>query len=404
MIGDKEIPVKIWELPNGNVGFRFNERDTTGRLLTSWRGERLFDNTVHELMDDVVARHAKAVGRGVIKTKVHCDTKGTYGLVSGRFFLALIDDGNVWEYPIISHETTDETPGFFECERVYSVSESSSHIRAIESLRWNFITRGLVFSDQTEMSLLLMGILLFDGGICLLIYWLFRSIPWSTIFILVGYFILFCITEWTVSDAAGKFWVILRKVVSAPMFIIYFVVGMMQPFIAIVGTYLLVSMFAFGFLYLILVGLNSICGLGLSSATRAFLVMSVGSILCSHSYATTKWVIHRSPLRNWGNHAFESYREELAEYVMHPSNVIAVLYFLYFVFLIVSGYMQIQSNSYLVNKEFDAAVLKAFLVFIAFTNMRIKAKDAELDVKELWRKTLLLFSLDKEGGKSDHVV
>ena len=80
------------------------------------------------------------------------------------------------------------------------------------------------------------------------------------------------------------------------------------------------------------------------------------------------------------------------------------LYSLYFFFFFFSGYLQIQSDSFLVNMEFDAAVLKAFLVFIAFTNMRIKAKNAELDVKELLRKTLSLFTLDKEESENDFMI
>ena len=405
MMGDNEtVPVKKWALPNGNVCFSFNEHDKTGHLLSSWRGEMLFYHTIHELMDEVAARDADDVGRDVIKTKVHGDTKGTYGLVSGWFFLALLDDGSVREYPIICHEANEQTPEYFECERVFSVSENPIHIRAIETIRWNRITRGLRFSDQTTMSLLLIGVLLFDGGICFLIYWVFRRAPWWSLLIITGYFILLCFTEWAASKSSGKYGRVLRKIVSAPMLLIYFVVGIMQPFVAIVGTYLMVSIYAFGFLYLFLVGLNSLFRLGLNSATVAFLVMSFGSIICAHSYSTTKWVIHRSPLRNWGNHAYESYREELAEYVIRPSNVIAVLYSLYFIFLVVSGYLQIQSDSYLVNMDFDAAVLKAFLVFIAFTNMRIKAKNAEMDVKELLRKTLSLFTLDKEESENDFMI
>lgn len=38
----------------------------------------------------------------------------------------------------------------------------------------------------------------------------------------------------------------------------------------------------------------------------------------------------------------------------------------------------------------------AFLVFIAFTNMRTKAKEAELDSKELLKQTLGLFVHDEK--------
>jgi uncharacterized membrane protein YesL len=80
---------------------------------------------------------------------------------------------------------------------------------------------------------------------------------------------------------------------------------------------------------------------------------------------------------------------------MHPSNIIFALYLVYFVFLAISGYLQIQDAGYLISEGGDAAVIKAFLVFIAFTNMRSKQKDAKLNVKELLHKTLLLFEQDK---------
>ena len=57
--------------------------------------------------------------------------------------------------------------------------------------------------------------------------------------------------------------------------------------------------------------------------------------------------------------------------------------------------MQIEKESYVISQEFDTAIIKAFLVFIAFTNMRAKAKDAELDTKELFIKTIKLFAKDE---------
>ena len=62
--------------------------------------------------------------------------------------------------------------------------------------------------------------------------------------------------------------------------------------------------------------------------------------------------------------------------------------------LALSGYIQIENGSYLISESFDAAILKAFLVFIAFTNMRNKAKVAEVDVNQLLRKTMGLFVHD----------
>lgn len=60
----------------------------------------------------------------------------------------------------------------------------------------------------------------------------------------------------------------------------------------------------------------------------------------------------------------------------------------------VSGFLQIEKGSYLISQELDTAVLKAFLVFIAFTNMRTKAKDTEVNIKDLFQRTLKLFVHD----------
>ena len=57
--------------------------------------------------------------------------------------------------------------------------------------------------------------------------------------------------------------------------------------------------------------------------------------------------------------------------------------------------MQIEKGGYLISETFDAAMLKAFLVFIAFTNMRSKSREAEMDAKQLLKKTMGLFEHDK---------
>ena len=70
------------------------------------------------------------------------------------------------------------------------------------------------------------------------------------------------------------------------------------------------------------------------------------------------------------------------------------LYLIYFAFLAVSGFLQIENENYLISQELDTAVLKAFLVFIAFTNMRTKAKETKVNIKDVFQRTLKLFVLD----------
>lgn len=121
-------------------------------------------------------------------------------------------------------------------------------------------------------------------------------------------------------------------IISIPLVISCFFVNIISPFITIVGTYCFAFLFAFGVPTVILASLSLIGWLVLKPETIVFIVFAIGSILCSSSYRTTKWMIHHTPLRDWGNHTYEAYREALAIYLIHPSNVIFLLYLIYFAF------------------------------------------------------------------------
>lgn len=50
---------------------------------------------------------------------------------------------------------------------------------------------------------------------------------------------------------------------------------------------------------------------------------------------------------------------------------------------------------FLLSESVDAAIIKAFLVFIAYTNMRVKGKDTEIEAKELLQRICGLFVHDR---------
>ena len=53
-----------------------------------------------------------------------------------------------------------------------------------------------------------------------------------------------------------------------------------------------------------------------------------------------------------------------------------------------------QLGGFLLSESVDATILKAFLVFIAYTNMREKGKENEIEAKELLQKISGLFVHD----------
>lgn len=250
-------------------------------------------------------------------------------------------------------------------------------------------------SDRTKIGLLLFAILIVGGLLFWLFGWMIYKLQWWSLMVSVAFVAWMVLSSWLSGRKNGKVISVISNIVYIPIAIVFLLLGIIHPFIVIFGTYFFVAMFGFGVPALILTGLNHIFGWGLMQETIAFIIIAGGSILCANSYSMTKWLVRISLLRNFGKHQYEAYREQLAFYIIHPSNVIFVLYLLYFVFLLVTGFIQIQMKTSLFSLGIDAAILKAFLVFIAFTNMCSKAKDAELDSKELLKQTLGLFVNDK---------
>lgn len=251
-------------------------------------------------------------------------------------------------------------------------------------------------SDRAKIGFLLFAILLVGGLLFGLFAWMLYKLQWWNLLIISVFAAWMALSGWLSSRKNGKVMKIVSFIISAPIAIVFILIELVHPFITIVGSYLFVAMFGFGVPALIMTGLNKVFEWGLLPQTIGFVVIACGSILCANSYSLTKWIVRHSPIRNFGEHRYEEYRERLACYVVHPCNVIFVLYLLYFVFLAITGFLQIQGRGSLTTPEFDAAVLKAFLVFIAFTNMRSKAKDTELDSKELLKQTLGLFIHDEK--------
>lgn len=431
------LEVKKWKTPNGNVCFRFPMHKTFERpwiiisaaiiaivifgveffvwgshtllapitillfMIFLWwvdipasSNESIIANVVYEMMDKAVDEDVKAVGAKVVRRLVNHESKGTYGIVEKSCLLVLLDNEEVWEYPLIYHKS-DKDGAYFECERNHVVSENQKYIRRINPKRLRRLIGSFKLSEKARLGLLLVVILVVGGlsfaGFC----WVIENLKWSLLLAFGGYVGAYSLTEWLHSRFPSKFLNVIRIVISVPFGIVYLLFHAGLPFVTIVGTYFFVALFAFGVPAIMLIGLSHLDWFVLKPETIAFIVFTMGSILCSNSYRTTKWMIHQTPLRDWGNHSYESYREALAVYLIHPSNVIFFLYLIYLVFLSISGFLQIEYEKHLISKEFDAAILKAFLVFIAFTNMRTKSKEVEVDAKELFLRTLKLFVHDR---------
>ncbi len=251
-------------------------------------------------------------------------------------------------------------------------------------------------SVNTKTRLLLLSIFLIGGVLCGLFCWMLFKLQLWTLLVIAIIAAWFAFSGWLSEHSKGKVMKVISNVISAPLVVVYMTIGLAQPFITIIGTYVFVALFGFGVPGLILKGLNAVFSLELLPETIGFIAIAVGSILCANSYWITQKIIRWSPLGNRDEHKYESYREKLAYYLIQPCNVVFMLYLVYFVLLVITGFMQIQYGGSLFSEGYDSAILKAFLVFIAFTNMKSKAQNSDLDSQVILKQTMGLFVRDDE--------
>ena len=352
--------------------------------------EAVIEKTIHELMDDIVKCDAKAFDTEVVKSFVYYDTKGSYGIITSMCFLVLLKNEVVWEYPIEYHQPKDDLDGYYECDKHYKVAENQEHIRAIYPNRLNRLLVKMKVPDKVKLWLLVFAILVIGGVAFAGILWLFVRFKLHALLIIGGYIVLYEASEWIVKRFPVKFTKACRNVIIMPIIFLFVIVDLAHPFITIAGSYFLVVLYTFGVPVILIYGLKYCGWLTIKPETIAFIVIALGSVLSS-TYLVTQFIIKHSPLKNWDNHLYESHREQLALYMVHPSNMVFLLYMLYVIYLSISGYMLIQNDEYIISKSYDLAILKAFLVYIAFTNMKVKAKETEIEVKVLLTRISSLF-------------
>lgn len=115
-----------------------------------------------------------------------------------------------------------------------------------------------------------------------------------------------------------------------------------------------------------------------------FVTIAIASILSDYCTRLSRWILKHSPLKDWGEHQYQKYQIDLALYVVNGKNI----NFLYFVYLSLSGFFMMQYHTPLVSDTVDFAILKAFLVYMAFSGMVKSYRDKSISSAVLSAKML----------------
>lgn len=96
---------------------------------------------------------------------------------------------------------------------------------------------------------------------------------------------------------------------------------------------------------------------------------------------------------------------ELINYIFNINNIRFFIYLAYFIFIIMFSIKTINDKSVLDNERSDYAIMQAFLVFLAFDNLRINSKNVKWVASDLLNKFTKIILIDKaidETNKDNH--
>lgn len=118
--------------------------------------------------------------------------------------------------------------------------------------------------------------------------------------------------------------------------------------------------------------------------TVLFVSLSLGGVISAH-YSTPLfgWL---SKLLTRNGHPYEYHFKSLIEYVYKPSNIQFVVFLLYVVYLVITTIYRFQMDGQpLLENEMDLVVLESFLVFVAFSNMKMRHEKTAFRFSELFK-------------------
>lgn len=328
-----------------------------------------------------------------VKRKIFYVTEGTYGIIKAKYMLVLLSNGIVLEYELKYHRATEGKESYHELMRNPLVCSDLERIRSIKG--WSFVVwwKNNIYTEHTRSIVWIVLFLSVSLGMFLLGYWLMFYLKENTAFFLFFYFVFFAICTYFMGSSKNIVLKTVYFIVCIPFLILGIWAGLAHPMMIIIGSFFFTALFAFGIPAIIIEGVGLIMDWEVNTATLIFCTLSIGSITCVFSSRIVHSIIKNySPLRNWGNHKYEKIGEDLSIYLLDPSNINYLIYLSYFLFLTISGFMHFQNNGSLFSLDYDEAVLKAFLVFIAYSNVVKHHKNIKFDGKTFVGKVFELIS------------
>lgn len=170
--------------------------------------------------------------------------------------------------------------------------------------------------------------------------------------------------------------------------------GIIKPSVGIMCAYLFA--FAASTLPAILLWIIHIICFGLPSPELTmFLLIAFSTTLLSNHTNLIKKVLRKfSPWHAWNENDAQTEFVKIGEYVLQPGNVHFVVSLLYVVFLVLYAIQTIVKYEPLVSPSLSDAILKAFLVYVAYSTMMKRYDEQEISTEGIAKEILKMYHLE----------
>ena len=316
-----------------------------------------------------------------VKRKIFYQTKGTYGRILGIFVLCAFSDKSVIEYELVRHLIGDKE--YYELTNETHICKEDERLKTVIPLyTTKKILNNISLSIEAKLRVLIISVLIISTLLATLIFQIFIHFNIMMICLCFGTYVIIAY-YWNKFFGKLNALKFINWILYAPCVILELVLKLGQPAVVIYGAILLPIMFISCIAWIFLTILKFLIGISIAYYAQFFIILTVSEIICVHVPCIPKWFVKNSPFKNRGNHKYEKYLEQLGLYVISPKNYNFLFSLLYAILLFASAFCQLESHSYLFSADLDNAILKSFLVFLAFSTMKQKSKEMDINTKDL---------------------
>lgn len=262
-------------------------------------------------------------------------------------------------------------------------------------------------TTETRMKILIAEVLILGTTVFGGIVYLFSKWPvWSMVGVL-GIFLIWVLIlkiPTPKNKKARKFY----KLLYYPWAVLTILFGISKPTVGIIGAY--VFAFAVSMIPALLIWvIYAIIWGNPSPELCMFISIATSTILLSNHTNLIKWALKKFFVWHvWNENDSQKEFVKIGEYVLQPGNVHFIVSLLYVVFLVLYALQAIIKYNPILPPVLSDAMLKAFLVYVAYSTMMKRYGEQEISTegmaKEIWAmyhwKKKILDDIETEQKKS----